>query len=95
MSPDFVNPLAHEAELTIERQLPGRMTVSATYLLTRGLHLPASYDSNVAPTSVTRSYDVLDASGATALTATVPGTAPRFPRPALQPARAESTATAG
>ncbi len=48
MTPNFVNPAAHEGELTIERQIPGRMTVSATYLLTRGLHLPASYDANVA-----------------------------------------------
>jgi hypothetical protein len=49
------------------------MTVSATYLLTRGLHLPASYDSNVAPSTTTKSYDVLGSSGgATALTATVP-----------------------
>jgi hypothetical protein len=46
--PDFVNPVAHEAELSVERELPGRMSVSATYLLTRGLHLPASYDANVA-----------------------------------------------
>ncbi|MHB8500783.1 MAG: TonB-dependent receptor [Candidatus Acidiferrales bacterium] len=72
MTPDFVNPVAHEGEVTIERQIPGRMTVSATYLLTRGLHLPASYDSNVAPTTATRSYDVLTSAGATALTATVP-----------------------
>jgi hypothetical protein len=72
MTPDFVNPLAHEAQLSIERQLPGRMTVSATYLMTRGLRLPTSYDSNVALTTATRSYDVLDSSGATALTATVP-----------------------
>ena len=86
MTPDFVNPDAHEAEVTIERQLPGRMSFSATYLLTRGLHLPASYDANVAPAgtpflsngvtvtpSANATYDVLTASGgATALTATVP-----------------------
>jgi len=75
MTPDFVNPAAHEAELTVERQIPGHMTVSATYLATRGLHLPGSYDSNVAPTTATRSYDVLGSAvtGApTALTATVP-----------------------
>jgi hypothetical protein len=73
MVPDFVNPTAHEAEVTLERQLPGRMTVSATYLMTRGLHLPASYDANVAPSAQTASYDVLSAAGgATALTATVP-----------------------
>jgi len=88
MAPEFVNPVAHEAEVTIERQLPGRMSVSATYLLTRGLHLPASYDSNVAragtpfvsggvaitpPSTVT--YDILANSSPTsptAFTATVP-----------------------
>ncbi len=75
MSPNFVNPAAHEGEITIERQLPGRMSISASYLLTRGLHLPASYDSNVAPTTQTRSYDVLTGTAvgaSTLLTATVP-----------------------
>ncbi len=75
MTPDFVNPAAHEVEVAIERQLPGRMTISATYLLTRGLHLPASYDSNVAPSTQTKSYDVLSSgvtAAPTALTATVP-----------------------
>lgn len=72
MTPNFVNPLIHEAELSLERQLPGRMTLSATYLLTRALHLPASYDANVAPTNATISYDVVDSTGATTLTTTVP-----------------------
>src|ERR1700722_9832922 len=72
MSPNFVNPAAHEGEVSIERQLPGQMTISATYLLTRGLHLPASYDANVAPTTAPRSYDVPPSGGAPALTATVP-----------------------
>jgi len=79
MTPDFVNPSAHEGEVGIERQLPGRMTISATYLLTRGLRLPVSYDANVRPTTATKSYDVLSSSGATVLTATVPSyTAPRL-----------------
>jgi hypothetical protein len=69
MTPDFVNPAAHEGEVTIERQLPGRMAISATYLLTRGVHLPASYDFNVAPTTATVSYDVLNS---TPFTVTVP-----------------------
>ena len=72
MTPNFVNPLAHEAELAIERQLPGRMTFSASYLFTHGAHLPSSYDANVAPSTTTKSYDVLNSSGTTALTATVP-----------------------
>ena len=72
MTPNFVNPLAHEAELAIERQLPGRMTFSASYLFTHGVHLPSSFDANVAPSTTTKSYDVLNSSGTTALTATVP-----------------------
>jgi hypothetical protein len=72
MTPNFVNPVAHEAEVSVERELPGRLAVSATYLLTRGLHLPASYDANLAPSTTTKSYDVVTSSGATVLTSTVP-----------------------
>ena len=90
MTPDFASPAAHEGEVTIERQLPGRMSFSASYLLTRGLHLPASYDSNVAPTTVTRSYDVLSSSGATALTATVPWYGPAIGTVPAGPGRIDS-----
>jgi hypothetical protein len=83
MTPDFVNPVAHEAELSIERQIPGRMTVSASYLFTHGANLPASHDANVAPTTVTRSYDVLTSSGSTALTATVPWYGPGISTPSM------------
>jgi len=75
MDPSFVNPRAHEAELSLEHQLPGNIAVSATYLLTRGLHIPSSYDANVAPSTTTKSYDVLAGSTgtpATLLTTTVP-----------------------
>jgi hypothetical protein len=75
MAPDFVNPVAHQIELTVERQLPGRMSFSATYLLTRANHLPADWDVNIQPTTQTATYDVLagsSAGAATALTATVP-----------------------
>jgi len=72
MNPNFVNPVAHEGEVAVEYQLPWRMAVSATYLLTRGLHLPESYDANLAPATKTETYDVLDSAGATALTVTEP-----------------------
>jgi len=72
MTPNFVNPVAHEGEVAIERELPGKMSVSITYLLTRGLHIPSSYDANVAPATTTATYDVLTPAGATALTTTVP-----------------------
>lgn len=75
MDPNFVNPRAHEGEVTFERQLPGSLAVSASYLVTRGLHLPADIDSNLAPATTTRSYDVLagsTAGSATTQTTTVP-----------------------
>jgi hypothetical protein len=72
MTPDFQSPEVQSANISVERELPGHISVSASYLLTRGLHLPASYDANVAPTTLTRSYDVVDASGATQLVSTVP-----------------------
>lgn len=72
MSPNFVNPVAHEGEISIERQLRGRVAVSATYLLTRGIHLPSSYDSNIAPATTTRTYDILSSSNATVRTVTEP-----------------------
>ena len=40
--PDFVNPLVHEAEFTVEQQLPGGIALSAGWLFSRGLHLPFS-----------------------------------------------------
>jgi hypothetical protein len=67
-----VNPAAHQGEVSLEHQLPGHFAVSATYLITRGLHLPSSFDANVAPTTITRSYDVVNSAGTTLLTSTVP-----------------------
>jgi hypothetical protein len=80
MDPSFVNPRAHEGEVTLEHQLPGNIAVSATYLVTRGLHLPSSYDANIAPSTATKSYDVLTSAAvgtvsnptASLLTTTVP-----------------------
>jgi hypothetical protein len=70
--PDFVNPMVHEGELTIERQLPGNLSVSAAYLFSRGMHLPVFIDANVMPSTGTKSYAVLDASNNLAQTISVP-----------------------
>jgi len=72
MSPDWVNPSAHEGDVTIERQLPGGISASASYVVSRGLHLPIFLDTNLAPTASTISYDILGASGSTAQTYTSP-----------------------
>jgi hypothetical protein len=72
LSPDFVNPLVHEGEVTLEHQLPGSLSVSGSYVFSRGLRLPMFIDSNLQPSSTTKSYDVLNSSGATAQTVTYP-----------------------
>jgi hypothetical protein len=72
MSPNWVDPLAHEGDVTVERQLPGGLSASAAYVVSRGLHLPIFYDSNLAPSTATKSYDVLNSSIQTAQTVTFP-----------------------
>jgi Carboxypeptidase regulatory-like domain len=70
--PDWVNPMVHEGEVTVEHQLPKDMSVSGSYVVSRALRLPMFYDSNIAPSTTTRSYDVTDLSGATQSTFQVP-----------------------
>jgi hypothetical protein len=70
--PDWVNPMVHEGEVTVEHQLPKNMSVSGSWVVSRALRLPMFYDSNIAPSSTTRSYDVTDLGGATRSTFSVP-----------------------
>ena len=74
LDPNFVPPLAHEAELAIEQQMPGKMTLSVGYVGTRALRLPVFVDANLIGQTPhgERSYDVLNASGALTQTLTVP-----------------------
>jgi hypothetical protein len=66
LDPNFVPPLAHEAELGVEQALPGKMSLSVGYVGTRGLRLPVFVDANLigrTPSGV-RTYDVLDGTSA-------------------------------
>jgi Carboxypeptidase regulatory-like domain/TonB dependent receptor len=72
MSPDWVNPRTHEGDVTLERQLPGDLSASAAYVVSRGEHLPIFVDANLAPATTTKSYDILNAAGQTTQTYTVP-----------------------
>jgi outer membrane receptor protein involved in Fe transport len=71
-SPDFVNPMVHEGDVAIERELPHNISVSASYVFSRALRLPIFVDSNIAPSTTTRTYDVTSATGATQSTLTEP-----------------------
>jgi hypothetical protein len=72
MSPDWVNPRTHEGEVTVERALPGALSASIGYVVSRSLHLPIFWDANLAPSTTTKTYDILSSSGATTQTYTVP-----------------------
>jgi hypothetical protein len=70
--PDFANPRAHEGDVSFEHQLPGNMSISASYVVSRGMRLPAFIDQNLAPSTTTRTYDITTLTGTTIRSLTVP-----------------------
>jgi hypothetical protein len=72
MAPDWVNPRSHEGDVTVERQLPGQLSASVAYVVSRSEHLPIFYDANLAPSTTTKTYDILSSGGQTAQSYAVP-----------------------
>ncbi|MGA8111241.1 MAG: carboxypeptidase regulatory-like domain-containing protein [Acidobacteriaceae bacterium] len=72
LDPNFVPPIAHEGQLTVEQELPGKFVISVGYVGSRGLHLPVFIDSNLAPSTSTRTYNLYSASGSQTGTLTMP-----------------------
>jgi hypothetical protein len=72
LSRDFVNPLVHEYDLAVEHELPGKLSLSVSFLGARGLRLPVFVDANLAPPDTTRTYVILNSSGQSAGQFTVP-----------------------
>ena len=70
--PDFANPRAHEGDVSFEQALPNNMSVGASYVVSRGMRLPAFIDQNLAPSTTTRAYDITSPSGSTIRSLTVP-----------------------
>ena len=71
-APDYLEPMVNEANVAVERQLPGDISISGTYSFTRGQHLPVCDDLNLAPPTSTITYNVLAGPFAPASTVTVP-----------------------
>ena len=74
LDPNFVPPYAHEADLSVEQALPGKMSLSVGYVGTRGMRLPVFIDANLlgqTPHGL-RSYNVLDGSNNVTKQLTVP-----------------------
>lgn len=74
LDPNFVPPLAHEAELSVEQALPGKMSLSVGYVGSRSLRLPVFLDANLIGQTPhgSRSYNILDASNQLQQQITVP-----------------------
>ena len=47
LDPNFVPPLAHEMNLSVEQALPARLSLQVGYVGTRGMRLPVFVDSNL------------------------------------------------
>jgi hypothetical protein len=74
LDPNFVPPLAHEMNLSVEQALPGKMSLSVGYVGTRGMRLPVFIDANLlgqAPHG-SATYTVQNASNVVTQTITVP-----------------------
>jgi hypothetical protein len=74
LDPNFVPPYAHEADLSVEQLLPGKLSLSIGYIGTRGMRLPVFLDSQLigqTPHGI-KSYNVLDANGSLIKQMTVP-----------------------
>jgi hypothetical protein len=74
LDPNFVPPYTHEADLSIEQALPGKMSLSVGYVGTRGMRLPVFVDANLigqTPHGI-KTYAVQDANNNVTQTLTVP-----------------------
>jgi hypothetical protein len=57
---------SQQADVAIERELARNVSLSVSYVWSRSLHLPVSYDTNVATPTQTRTYNVMSSSDLTA-----------------------------
>ena len=74
LDPNFVPPLAHQAQLAVEQTLPGNMTLSVGYVGTRALRLPVFLDANLVGQTPhgSRTYNVVNSSNQLMNQITVP-----------------------
>ena len=62
--PSFSNPYTHSMDLGIEQQLPYHVSLSISYVGTRGMRLPYFIDANLPQTTLTRTYTIANTAGA-------------------------------
>ena len=57
---NFQNPLIHQGDIVVEREVARNTVVSASYLFSFGKNLPNFVDTNLSPVTVSRTYNILD-----------------------------------
>jgi hypothetical protein len=65
-APNFRTPEVHQAVVSVEEELPGRVSVTASSMVSLGRRLPITMDTNLTPLTATQSitYAVVDGTGA-------------------------------
>src|SRR6266516_1623082 len=54
------NPLVHQGDLVIEREIARNTVISASYLFSLGKHLPTFVDTNLSPPNTARTINIVD-----------------------------------
>lgn len=65
-------PLIHQGDIVIERELRQNLSVSASYLTSRGRDLPLFFDRNLPPSDRAQDFLILDANNSVLRTAQLP-----------------------
>jgi Carboxypeptidase regulatory-like domain/TonB-dependent Receptor Plug Domain/TonB dependent receptor len=81
LDPNFVNPLVHEYDLSVERELVGKLSLQVSFVGSRGLRLPVFVDANLPAPDTTRTYLVQNSTGAVTSQFAVPFFSGAVPRP--------------
>ncbi len=70
--PNYRNAYSQQGDLAVEREIMKNVSLSVSYVWSRSLHIPVSYDTNVSTPTQSLTYRILDASGNVASTYTTP-----------------------
>ena len=72
LDPSYENPYSHSFDISVEQELPYNSALTLGYVGNRAMRLPVFVDVNLKPATTTKTYDVVDKSGNTLKTVTVP-----------------------
>ncbi len=72
LDPNFANPYSHSFDISVQQELPYQSALTLGYVGNRAQRLPIFVDVNLKPATTTKTYDVVDGTGKTLSTVTLP-----------------------